>query len=339
MMKKELIKAMHFHMFDLNVNVTTQTTEGQSLSVEMKTFYDKTLIRLAEVKLIHDQFGQKRNIPKNGGKTIEFRQFPALPKALTPLTEGVTPDGRKLNATSITATVSQYGDYVATSDMLQLTAIDNIAKETLTLIASQAGRTLDTITREVLCGGTNVRYVNSKTSRDNIASTDVLTVKDIKKAVRDLKTKNAETINGCYVALIHPDAVYDIWNDDEWIAASRYAGSEQLFKGEIGKIFGVRFVESTEAKIWSHEYTPSGGSKTVTPVYGTIVLGANAFGTTTVEGGGLETIVKQLGSGGTADPLNQRATVGWKAVKTAVRLVEEYMVRIEHSATLSSSAN
>ena len=164
-------------------------------------------------------------------------------------------------------------------------------------------------------------------------------MKDIKKAVRDLKTKNAETINGCYVALIHPDAVYDIWNDDEWIAASRYAGSEQLFKGEIGKIFSVRFVESTEAKIWSHEYTPSGGSKTVTPVYGTIVLGANAFGTTTVEGGGLETIVKQLGSGGTADPLNQRATVGWKAVKTAVRLVEEYMVRIEHSATLSSSAN
>lgn len=335
-MKKELIKAMHFHMFDLKTNVTTQTGDGQNLSPEMKTFYDKTLIRLAEAKLIHDQFGQKRNIPKNGGKTIEFRQFPALPKALTPLTEGVTPDGRKLNVTSKTATVAQYGDYVATSDMLQLTAIDNIAKETLTLIASQAGRTLDTITREVLCGGTNVRYVNSKTSRNNITATDVLTVKDIKKAVRDLKTKNAEPINGYYVALIHPDAVYDIWNDDEWIAASRYAGSEQLFKGEIGKIFGVRFVESTEAKIWSHAQT-SGG--TTIPVYATIVLGANAFGTTTVEGGGLETIVKQLGSGGTADPLNQRATVGWKAIKTAVRLVEEYMVRIEHSATLSSSAN
>lgn len=334
MMKKEIIKAMHFHMFDLNVNVTTQADSGNSLSVEMKTFYDKTLIRLAEAKLIHDQFGQKRNIPKNGGKIIEFRQFPALPKALTPLTEGVTPDGRKLNVTSKTAEVKQYGDYVATSDMLQLTAIDNIAKETLTLIASQAGRTLDTITREVLCGGTNVRYVNSKTSRDNIVSTDILTVKDIKKAVRDLKTKNAETINGYYIALVHPDAVYDIWNDEEWIEASKYAGSEQLFKGEIGKIFGVRFVESTEAKIWSHTY-----SETTTPVYATLVLGANAFGTTTVEGGGLETIVKQLGSGGTADPLNQRATVGWKAVKTAVRLVEEYMVRIEHSATLSSAAN
>ncbi len=327
---KEIFNKMHLHMFDLNVNVTTQATEGASLSVEMKTFYDRTLIRLAEAKLIHDQFGQKRDIPKNGGKTIEFRQFPALPKATTPLTEGVTPDGRKLNATNKTATVSQYGDYVATSDILNLTAFDNIAKETLTLIASQAGRTLDTITREELVKGTNVRYANNKTSRANITATDVLTVADIKKAVRDLKTKNAETIDGYFVCLVHPDAVYDIWNDPEWVEASKYAGSEQIFKGEIGKIFGVRFVESTEAKIWSE------GSVSV---YGTLVLGANAFGTTTVEGGGLETIVKQLGSGGTADPLNQRATTGWKAIKTAKILVEEYMVRIEHSATLSSVAN
>lgn len=327
---EKIFNKMHLHMFDLNVNVTTQTTEGASLSVEMKTFYDKTLIRLAEAKLIHDQFGQKRNIPKNGGKTIEFRQFPALPKATTPLTEGVTPDGRKLNATNKTATVSQYGDYVATSDILNLTAFDNIAKETLTLIASQAGRTLDTITREELVKGTNVRYANDKTSRANITAADVLTVAEIKKAVRDLKTKNAETIDGYYICLIHPDAVYDIWNDPEWVEASKYAGSEQIFKGEIGKIFGVRFVESTEAKIWSE------GSVSV---YGTLVLGANAFGTTTVEGGGLETIVKQLGSGGTADPLNQRATTGWKAIKTAKILVEEYMERIEHSATLSSVAN
>lgn len=327
---EKIFNKMHLHMFDLNVNVTTQDTEGSSLSVEMKTFYDKTLIRLAEAKLIHDQFGQKRNIPKNGGKTIEFRQFPALPKATTPLAEGVTPDGRKLNATNKTATVSQYGDYVATSDILNLTAFDNIAKETLTLIASQAGRTLDTITREELVKGTNVRYANDKTSRANITSADVLTVAEIKKAVRDLKTKNAETIDGYYICLIHPDAVYDIWNDPEWVEASKYAGSEQIFKGEIGKIFGVRFVESTEAKIWSE------GSVSV---YGTLVLGANAFGTTTVEGGGLETIVKQLGSGGTADPLNQRATTGWKAIKTAKILVEEYMERIEHSATLSSVAN
>lgn len=327
---KKIFNKMHLHMFDLNVNVTTQATEGSSLSVEMKTFYDKTLIRLAEAKLIHDQFGQKRNIPKHGGKTIEFRQFPALPKATTPLTEGVTPDGRKLNATNKTATVSQYGDYVATSDILNLTAFDNIAKETLTLIASQAGRTLDTITREELVKGTNVRYANDKTSRANITAEDILTVADIKKAVRDLKTKNAETIDGYYICLIHPDAVYDIWNDPEWVEASKYAGSEQIFKGEIGKIFGVRFVESTEAKIWSE------GSVSV---YGTLVLGVNAFGTTTVEGGGLETIVKQLGSGGTADPLNQRATTGWKAIKTAKILVEEYMVRIEHSATLSSVAN
>ena len=107
------------------VNATT----SQALSAEMKTFYDKTLITLASPYLVHDQFGQKRDIPKNGGKIIEFRKFSSLPKALTPLTEGVTPTGNKLNVSSITATVEQYGDYIEQTDLLELTAVDNTIVE------------------------------------------------------------------------------------------------------------------------------------------------------------------------------------------------------------------
>ena len=91
-------------------NGTGENTKG--LAAEMKTFYDKTLIELAGPALVHDQFAQKRPIPRNGGKTIEFRKFNALPKALKPITEGVTPNGSRLTVVPVTATVDQYGDYV-----------------------------------------------------------------------------------------------------------------------------------------------------------------------------------------------------------------------------------
>ena len=135
-----------------------QTTLLPGLSVEMKTFYDMTLIDEAQASLVHDQFAQKRPIPAGSGKTIEFRKFASLPKAMTPLTEGVTPDGKSLTVTAITATVNQYGDYITMSDVLELTTIDNVIVEATKLLGRQAGLTLDTVVRNVMHSGTNDTY-------------------------------------------------------------------------------------------------------------------------------------------------------------------------------------
>ena len=153
--------------FDLQMfaNMNTQTTGTSSLSDEMKVYYSDYLIDNAVPKLVHDQFGQKHPIPKNGGKTIEFRKYSPLPKLLTPLTEGVTPDGQNLTVSTIEATIDQYGGYVTISDMLQLTAIDNNMVQATKLLGNQAGASLDTITREVLNGGTNVVYAGGVSSR------------------------------------------------------------------------------------------------------------------------------------------------------------------------------
>jgi N4-gp56 family major capsid protein len=83
---------------------------------------------------------------------------------------------------------------------------------------------------------------------------------------------------------------------------------------------------------------PGEGGANGRDVYSTLILGADAYGVTELEGGGLQHIVKQLGSSGTADPLNQRATAGWKLTKVAERLVEQYMVRIESASTFESGA-
>lgn len=314
---------------EMNTNVTS----SEGLSKEMKTYYSDYLIDNAIPKLVHDQFGQKHPIPKNNGKTIEFRKYSPLGKALTALTEGVTPDGQSLNMSTVEATVAQYGGYITLSDVLLLTAIDNNLVQATKLLGAQAGATLDTITREVLNGGTNVIFAGGKESRTALDATSLLTVDDIKKAVRTLKNQNAEQINGAWVGIIHPDIAYDLTNDPAWKDVKTYSDPNDIYEGEIGKIFGVRFVETTEAKIWA------GAGNGGRAVYSTLILGDNAYGTTEISGGGLEHIVKQLGSAGTGDPLNQRATAGWKATKVAERLVENYMVRIESASTFNPTEN
>ena len=306
------------------------------LSAEMKTFYDMTLIDEAQAALVHDQFGQKRPIPKNGGKTIEFRKFAALAKATTPLVEGVTPDGKGLTVSTITATVAQYGDYITQSDVLELTSLDNTILEATKLLGRQAGLTLDTIVRNVLQSGTNVTYCpkvaadgteTAVTSRAGLDATCQLTVKVLQQVVAKLRAQNAPTINGKYVAIIHPYVAYDLMRDPEWQDAHKYCKPENMYEGEIGEIAGIRFVQTSEAKIYS------GG------VFGTLVFGEGAYGVTEITGGGLQTIVKQKGSAGTADPLDQRSSVGWKAIKTAELLIPQYLVRVESmSKTFSDTA-
>ena len=322
------------NLFAGNTDVTTDT----ALSKEMKTFYSDYLIDMAEPNLVHDQFGQKHPIPKNGGKIIEFRKYDSLPKALTPLTEGVTPNGQKLSMSVITSNVQQYGGYIELSDILLLTAIDNNLVQATKLLGSQAGRTLDTITREVLNGGTNVQYAEGQVTARNAlvggqaSGNHYLTVDAVRRAVRFLKVMNAPKINGNYVGIIHPDVSYDLMSDPKWVNVKTYSDPDGIYEGEIGKIEGVRFVETSEAKVFE------GAGASGVDVYSTLILGADAYGVTEITGGGLEHIVKQLGSAGTADPLNQRATAGWKATKTAERLVEQYMVRIETASTFGTAS-
>lgn len=326
---------------EMNVNVTTATGSGNNLSAEMKTFYDMRLIDEAKPNLVHDQFGQKRPIPAGAGKTIEFRKYSSLPKATTALTEGVTPDGGKLDVSTVTATVAQYGYYVVLSDILELTALDNNVLEATKLIGKQAGITLDTVVRNILVAGTNVTYcpkvgdsgTTAVTSRANLDKTCKLTVDVINRVVAKLRAQNAPTIDGDYIAIIHPYVAYDIMSDPNWVEAHKYAQPENLYTGEIGKIGGVRFVESTEAKIWTGSGCPSGLA-----VFGSLFFGDGAFGTTEVTGGGLQTIIKQKGSAGTADPLDQRSSVGWKALKTAEILIPNYLVRVESCSEFSDSA-
>lgn len=310
-MKKNNYLQMDLQLFDDVMN----STGTPGLSAENKTFYDRNLIRTATPNLVHHQFGQKKPIPKNGGKKIEFRRFASLPKATQPLTEGITPPGQTLEVLTVESELQQYGDYVKLTDVLDLTAIDPVVVEATALCGNQGGQTLDTVVRNVMNSGTNVFYApkvaadgteTEVESRANLDKTCVLTCDLIDQVVAFLKAQNAPKINGYYVGIIHPYAAYDLRKDERWRKPKEYCDPEHLYNGELGEYGGVRFVDSSEAKIFSGDGCPAGLS-----VFSTLILGENAYGVTDIEGNNMEVIVKPKGSAGTADPLNQRSTVGY----------------------------
>ena len=397
---------MNLQMF---AEANTQTTGG--LSAEMKTYYGMELLENAKPQLVHNQFAATKGLPAGGGKTVEWRKFGAFDKALKPLTEGVTPDGSGISVSYITKELAQYGDYTTVSDMLDLTAIDDVVLEITDRHGANMGLTLDTVTRNEIQQGTHVIYAPGKDAdgkktevlhRYGLDKTCTMTAELVARAATALKKMNAPTFDGKYVCIIHPSVAFDLRNDPDWVAAHQYAAATELFSGEIGELHGVRFVETTEAKIYRGEnlagdvrslkvkgntvstaevgfqggtvaanalagrYVMIGGSrckvisnttaklvldtevtaaegdaiypgeggKNGCAVYGCLFIGKGAYGVVDLSEG-TEVIVKPRGSSGTADPLDQRSSVGWKGIHAAAILYDEYMVRVECGSSYS----
>lgn len=304
----------------------SNTNTLATLSQEAKTFYDKTLLQRLVPVLVFAKYGQKKSLKSRSGKTIEFRKFTSLDAATTPLTEGVTPTGKNLAVTAITATVNQYGDYVEISDMLDLVGIDPVLVESAEILGEQAGLTIDNVVRDVVCGGTNVQYAGGKESTDAITASDVMTADEVARAAATLKKSNVKRLEGkFYIGIVDPDIAYDLMKDPLWQDISKYSGGGAIMDGEIGKLHGVRFIETTETLV----------KESTVNVHCAMIIGKDAYGIVDVDGSVKpENIVKAFGSAGTSDPLDQRATSGWKALFTAKRLDENCMVRIECATTL-----
>jgi len=303
----------------------------------VSAFYDRNLLERAVPALIHDKWGQSRPLPKNNSDTIKFRRWNALSTATTALTEGVTPSGSNMSVTDVTATVLQYGDFTVLTDKVQLTVEDNVIKEATDVLGEQGGETIDEVQRDVLVAGTNVRYATAVAARVNVAL--AVTTADLDSAIKTLKGQNAKKftemitgtakigtapIKAAFVGICHTDTSETLEGLTGWKGAEEYASTTLIDMNEIGSYKYIRFVETTMGKIWT------GAGDSSKDVYGTLVFGKNAYGIVSLRGQkNIQTIIKPLGSAGTADPLDQRASVGWKAWTVAKILNDNFMVRIE----------
>lgn len=338
------------HMYDLQLFAEANTQTSNDLSAEMKTYYGMELLESAKPQLVHNQFAATKGMPVGGGKTVEWRKFGSFDKALTPLTEGVTPDGSGISVSYITKELAQYGDYTTVSDMLDLTAIDDVVLEITDRHGANMGLTLDTVTRNEIQQGNQVIYApklgagGAKTEvehRYDLTSDCRLTSELVAKAATHLKKMNAPTFDGKYVCIIHPSVAFDLRQDEAWIAAHQYAAARELFSGEIGELHGVRFVESNNAKVFNDSTCPvktaaSDGNPAVHySVYPTLFFGKGAFRMIDPEGGNLEMIVKNKGEIG--GPLDQFSTVGYKAEMATKIVYEDRMVRVESCSSYSET--
>lgn len=411
------------------MSANTNLTGTASLSSTMQTYYDRKMIADMKPKLVHYEYGQKRPLPLNSGKIVQFRKWTPFAAQTSALEEGVVPDGQTLTMTAVTQTIDQYGGYVAVSDMLDMTALDPVVNDAVELMADQGALSVDTLTKQALNAGTNVLYAADGNGviageRSALTAAHKLTSLELRRAVRLLKKNKAPQFvragKSFYVAIVGPDSVFDLQSDATWQDVSKYQESEQIFSGEIGRLFGVVIVETPEAHIFKADEAitsgvetltsaassaydaagpyltvtattltdaqltalagkyaviagerfkitsaeavvsgstttgvkltlaaalssataadyngktiyPAGGGSTANDVASTLVLGKDAYGVIDLEGKNVHAIVKNRGSAGTADPLDQISTVGWKVAGFAAKILQNaWLVRIEH---------
>ena len=318
-------------------------TTRTEIPAEVNYFYDRSLLVRAVPYFVHTKFGQVRDVPRNAGTdSIKFRRYGSLTAATTALTEGVTPTGSQLSVTDVTATVLQYGDYVTLTDVVQMETYDPILTETAEVLGEQAGDTLDQLCRTVLVATTTKQYASTATSTAEVGAAMKLDRDEVKEAVRTLKGNNAKPLtrmvdpstgynttplNKAYIGIVHPNTTYDLDDATGWVPVEKYANKGDVMDNEVGSLAGVRFVETTNA------YVEEDSGVGAIDVYHTLILGADAYGITRISGESLKNIVKPLGSAGTADPLDQRTTSGWKATFVAKILNEDFLCDIEHAVS------
>ena len=297
--------------------------------------------------MVHGQFGEKLTFPKHSGDIVNIRGLSPYPTKTTPLTEGVTPAGNTMNFYYVEVPVNQYGAFTPITDFASFASRDQIMLHDNDELSSQAGRTLEEIDAAALNAGQSVLYapsvasngtVTEVASRSGLTGLCKLTVDVIYRALNYLEMQNAEPIGDSFVAIIHPNAKFDIMRSEGFINVVKYQASQRIFKGEIGMIGNIRFVVSTFAKVFAGAGAyKSGDSGPKYDVYSTLVIAKDAYKVVEIEGEGMKTIIKGLGSGGTADPLDQRATQGWKTTHGIGITGQTRMVRIESTSSLSTT--
>lgn len=302
-------------------------TTTSTLSSVVKAYYDKRFLMRAEANFVYKQLGRIGVVPANEGKTVVWNRYTNPSAKTTALTEGTDPTPSGLSATLVSATVSQYGNFEQVTDILSLTSIDNSIASAVDLLAYEAAITIDTVIRNVVDGGTSVLYASGVANRTSLIDTDVTQVADVRKVVRELKGNNArpQQKSNAFMAVIHPDVEYDLQGDSSWESAHLYTDTALggIYNGEVGKLYGVRFLTTTQAPILTNS-----GSAGAVDVYQSQFFGEEAFGVSELQS--LETYVD---SPSPRSALRLYSDVGWKAGFCAKILNEDFMYTIESGAT------
>lgn len=303
--------------------MAVQTTT--TLSNEVKTYYEATFLARAQYELIHEEGAQKRTHKKGEGKTIRFNRYAPLATVPTPLTEGTNPAEVNVSSTTVDATLAEYGNVIKISKLLSLTSIDKgEGKEKVELMGQNMGETLDEVARDALYSGATVQLAGGKSALSDIASSDHFTATEIKKAVRTLEENKAMVYeDGFYLGKVGPRTKFDLIGDSTWINAKTYSDVKDLYRGEMGELYQVRFLLTKNQK----------SESSTTTVYSNFIHGDNAFGVYDLEGDIPQLYIKVPGPQDTSNPINRYSTIGWGGSYVAKVLIGSWIINVKTAAS------
>ncbi len=258
------------------------------------------------------------------------------------LTEGtLISSSGTIGYNTVLATMLQYGNVLEFSDIVGMTALFNALNGVKDRIAETAALHADDIVRNKIFGqgipGTGVNgnipgsesagtagfirlyaqatsaaysYANFNSAATTAAN---LTVNDMLRAFTRLKVNRAPMKNGRYYMICPPEVTFDLMNDAKWLNIGYYQDKSQIVKGEVGQLYGVRIVESTNPFIESSSGT-EGNYNSAGNAYISFALGQSAFGTPIMAGQSpYSPSIQVVNTADKLDPLNQITAVGWKA--------------------------
>lgn len=321
-----------------------------------QAYYEKKLLTRAKYRNLHARFAASSDMPSKSGKTVIMRRYAHLALALSPLSEGVAPAGKTPTLDDFQATVNQHGDFIALSDYAQWTMKDAILQHWTMLLGEQEGMTIDSVDRDTAIAGTNVIRSNG-TDRTDVL--EIVDFNDLDRAIRVLANEGAEKHLGgnsgndsqnsfptmaAYAAITVPDVIFDLQNitgPNGFRWASEYKGASE---GEIGRYKQIAFFEAPDPSglgAGGKKYAGGGATSALVKntagtadVYTILIFGKNGFTKVPLNGHSSSFISKPLGSAGSADPLDQIATIGWKTIGARLITNQDWLCRIECAASL-----
>ena len=343
----------------------TAVTSYGDISPAVAAYSVVRMLKRAMPYLHIEKFGQTYPLPTNSTQTAKFRRYFLagttgaagpdatagnafyIPLATTPLVEGVTPAGSLLSNQDYTVTLSQYGDFVTITDVIEDTHTDSVLQQATDILGEQAAITVETIRYNVLKAGTNVFYANNVAGRTSVVT--VVALADLRRVSTGLNRQNAkkitsvvasnpdfntQSVEAAYMAIVHPDLETDIRSITGFVPVAKYGPHTSPFEGEIGSVEQVRFLTST---VFTPFADAGGGVSTAfrsttgtnADIYPILVFGRDAFGIVPLKGKSSMTPMVVNPKPAAGDPLAQRGTVGWKLWTATVILQDAFMARLE----------
>ena len=260
---------------------TAYSGSNSSLNQAIQTIWSKEILFQAMPILRFEQFAVKKTeLGVAPGLRVNFLRYKNFAVDPSPLTEGVRMTTNALTAEQIAITVAEHGYAVAVSELLLNASFDDVMASASRLLGRHMAQYLDVQARNTLSaatsavfgydrsgitGGafTNYDEGTAATAISQLDGNHKLTTGAIKDAALTLAGKNIPRLGETYVQFVHPKQSRDLRSNPEFIEVTKYAAPGNFMLGEIGRLYDVVFIETTQIKKLA-----SGGTYTTSSLVG-----------------------------------------------------------------------